>query len=222
MMFLMAPPSTLSTPSPASHRATSGPAWEIATLFPEQGDWTEEEYLSLTDSINRFIELADGVLEFPSMPTLAHQYLLLYILDTLRAFVLPRKLGQVIPAVFRIRVGDKRFREPDIAFLSSANNKRSANRFWSGADLVIEIVSDTPEDRKRDHVDKRADYAAAGIAEYWIIDPQDQTITVYSLAPDNTYPDTPPYRPGQHASSKLLPGFSLDVAATFAAANPQV
>ena len=39
-------------------------AWEVATLYSPQGDWSEEEYLSLTDSTNRLIELADGRLEF--------------------------------------------------------------------------------------------------------------------------------------------------------------
>jgi Uma2 family endonuclease len=207
-------------PSTAHPQATTGPAWELATLFPEQGDWSEAEYLSLTKSTNRFVEMSAGCIEFPSMPSIPNQYILFYIHDLLRVFVLPRRLGLVLAAVFRLRLTDRTFREPDIAFLSASKSHLANEQIWESADLVVEIVSKSPEDRKRDYIDKRADYAAAGIAEYWIIDPQDQTITVYSLASDHTYPDTTPYHPGQHAPSKLLPGFQLDVSATFAAANP--
>ena len=62
-------------------------AWEVATLFPSQGDWGEEAYLSLTDSTNKLIELADGRLEFVSMPTEIHQALVQFLFLSLHAFV---------------------------------------------------------------------------------------------------------------------------------------
>jgi hypothetical protein len=43
--------------------------WELATLFPAQGEWSEEEYLDVTDGTNRRIELVDGRLEFLPIPT---------------------------------------------------------------------------------------------------------------------------------------------------------
>ena len=57
---------------------------------------------------------------------------------------------------------------------------RIHEKFWEGADLVMEVVSD--DDRRRDVVTKRLEYAKAGIAEYWIVDPQQATITVLKLA----------------------------------------
>lgn len=47
--------------------------------------------------------------------------------------------------------------------------------------LVMEVVSGGPQDRKRDLVIKRAEYAAAGIPEYWIVDPESRRITVLTL-----------------------------------------
>ena len=52
-------------------------AWELATLYPAQGDWSEVEYLELTDHSNRRIEFTDGRLEFLPMPTEIHEALLI-------------------------------------------------------------------------------------------------------------------------------------------------
>ena len=56
----------------------------------------------------------------------------------------------------------------------------AVDRFWTGADLVVEVVS--PDDPSRDFVQKRGDYAEAGIPEYWIVEPGTETITVLTLA----------------------------------------
>jgi hypothetical protein len=54
-------------------------AWELATLYPEQGEWSEEAYLELTDHANHRIEFADGRLEFLPMPTEIHEALVQYL-----------------------------------------------------------------------------------------------------------------------------------------------
>lgn len=51
------------------------PAWQIARLFPVQGEWTEESYLSFTESLSQCCELVDGRVEVPEMPTKTHQQL---------------------------------------------------------------------------------------------------------------------------------------------------
>ena len=73
----------------------------------------------------------------------------------------------------------QRFREPDILLLRDAHDPRRQNRFWLGADLVVEVVSE--DDPQRDTIEKVADYAAASIPEYWIVNPLDETITVLAL-----------------------------------------
>ena len=56
------------------------------------------------------------------------------------------------------------FREPDVLLLRDRSDQRRQDRFWLGADLVVEVVG--PDDPDRDLVEKRADYAAAGITVY--------------------------------------------------------
>src|SRR5216684_646925 len=70
--------------------------------------------------------------------------------------------------------------------------------------------------RERDLVTKREEYARAGIGEYWIIDPEQQTITVLGLDGEQ-YRLHGEFALGQRAASAVLPGFEVDVATVFAA-----
>ena len=80
----------------------------------------------------------------------------------------------------------------------------------SKIDLAVEIVSGGAEAHKRDYVDKRIDYAKAGIAEYWIVDPEQSVITVLGLN-GNSYITLGEYGVGQIASGQYWEGFSISV-----------
>lgn len=190
-------------------------AWEVATLFPEQGYWSEEAYLELTDGTNRLIELSDGRLEFLPMPTELHQALVGFLYRALFNFVAEHGLGMVLFAALRVRVGQGKFREPDILFLRKENFHLRANRFWKGADVVMEVVSPDPKDRQRDYEAKLADYAAAGITEYWIVDAERSLVGVYRLE-SGAYLSHGEFGRGEQATSVHLPGFRVDVMALFA------
>ena len=111
-----------------------------------------------------------------------------------------------------MRVRPGKFREPDLLLLLSAADQRRQNRFWLGADLALEVVSE--EKPERDLIEKRGDYAEGRVPEYWIVNPQTETITVLRLAGD-AYEELGIYRRGQAAESALLAGFSVAVAAVF-------
>ena len=72
----------------------------------------------------------------------------------------------------------------------------------------------SPDDPDRDLVEKRADYAEAGIPEYWIVDPRDETITVLALE-GGTYRDLGVFGSGDTARSRVLDGFAADVRSVF-------
>jgi Uma2 family endonuclease len=196
------------------------PVWDIATLYPSQGDWSEEAYLELTDSTNRLIEFTDGRVEFLEMPTEAHHLIMAFLFEALRNFVRERDAGLVLFMGLRVRVRPSMVREPDVVFIAKENYDRRSNRYWSGADLVMEVVSPDDKSRDRDHRQKVEDYAEGKIPEYWIVDPQQQTIEVlkYSDA-DGSYERQGVYRRGNSAASVRLPGFALDVSSVFDAVN---
>jgi Uma2 family endonuclease len=196
---------------PRSSRGT--PTWEIARFYPQQGDWTEEEYFAL--ETNHLIEFDNGVLEFLPMPELVHQLLSGYLYATLNGFVTTRKLGAVLYAPYRVRVRTGKHREPDVLYVPK--DGKLHRRYTEDAKLVIEILSEGAENRDRDLVAKRADYAAAGIPEYWIVDPETKTISVLTLD-GSQYKTHREFGPGQIATSVLLEGFAVDVTDCFDAA----
>ncbi len=193
-------------------------AWEVATLYPEQGQWSEEEYLQLTDRANRRIEYTDGRVEFLTMPDLVHEKLTRFLFLALYQFVDHRKLGEVFSNGIRLRIRPGKVRLPDVIFLHRDHFHALHNRVWDGADLVMEVVSDNPGDRQRDYETKLIDYAEAKVAEYWIIDPERQVVFVHQLA-GNQYSQPCEYGPGQYASCALLEDFGVDVRLLFAAAE---
>jgi Uma2 family endonuclease len=114
------------------------------------------------------------------------------------------------PAPFKLKIPNGRWREPDVCYLLPRNLGRYRTDWWDYADLAIEVVS--PDDPNRDYVTKRADYASAGVPEYWIVDPAEEKITILSL--DNgTYREVGQVRPGGVANSLAVPGFSVDFTA---------
>jgi Uma2 family endonuclease len=179
-------------------------------LGPLQGLWTEEQYLALTDSTNWLMEFTDGMIEVLPMPTDNHQVILLYLYRALYGFIQPRG-GTVLVAPLRLHIRARKYREPDILLVRDARDSRRRNRFWYGADLVVEIVSaDDERNRERDIGVKPADYAEAGVPEYWIVDPEAGQITVLTLA-GATYAEHGRFQRGAQATSVLLAGFAVDV-----------
>ncbi len=195
--------------SPLSQRGT--PTWEMAYEYPLQGDWTESDYLAL--DTNRLVEFTDGVLEFLPMPKPSHARLSRFISDLLRGYVARNSLGEVFWAPFSIRIGPTKLREPDIVYLSQVRIP-TEDIPPIGADLVVEILSDGSQNRHRDLWTKRGEYAAAGIPEYWIVDPASETITVFELS-DSGYKVHGEFEKGTVATSMLLSGFEVNVTACF-------
>jgi Uma2 family endonuclease len=159
------------------------PTWEVAFLFPPQGRWTEDDFWNLERFLegNPRIELSKGCLEVLPVPTEVHQLILLYFYELLRAFTKAHAPGTVLVSGTNVRLKKGNIREPDVVYMKAENARRRHNKYWEGADLVMEVVSPDPKDRERDLKTKLREYARAGIPEYWIIDPQEKVIRVLTL-----------------------------------------
>jgi Uma2 family endonuclease len=168
--------------------------------------WTEDEYLAI--GTNHLVEFDNGRVEFLPMPDELHQWISRFLFRALDRLVEDGKLGETYYSPLPVRLWDVRYREPDIVFLAKGRKRRK--RVPIGADLVVDIVSEGKAQRKRDLEDKRRDYAAAEIPEYWIVDPESETVTVLSLA-DSEYAENGIFGREDIATSKLLPEFSVSV-----------
>src|SRR2546421_6562904 len=97
------------------------PVWKIAEFLPEQGGWTEPQYLRLMTE--RGIEFNDGMIEILPVPTKTHQLIVLLLCDLLRAFVTKAGLGGlVLQAGYRVRIPSRKYREPDVVYMTAEQN----------------------------------------------------------------------------------------------------
>jgi Uma2 family endonuclease len=100
-------------------------------------------------------------------------------------------------------------REPDVLVIAAAHRDRVKAMYLDGpADLALEIVSRESVDR--DYQVKLGEYQAAGVLEYWLIDPLTATATFYQLDAKGWYQAAPPDADDVH-HSRILPGYWLRV-----------
>jgi Uma2 family endonuclease len=135
--------------------------------------WTLEMLHRLPDDGNKY-ELVRGELFVTPAPSEAHEEIAARLTEILIPYVRQHGLGLVFHprAVFRLEGSEV---EPD---LMVRQPKRRGAVDWTEAPLpllIVEILS--PTTRRRDRQQKRAFYMDAGVPEYWMVDPDEQTIT---------------------------------------------
>ncbi|QYO63307.1 Uma2 family endonuclease [Leptolyngbya sp. 7M] len=177
---------------------------------------TFEEYLSYDDGTDNRYEWVDGVLikmptesEFNAWLSLALQ---LYFINA--GLVKPRLTHRYnceieVPV---LKPKQPRNRFPDFVILRPEHiqltQKRLTIRLEMPAPvLVMEVVGPGQTNRDRDYEDKRSQYQARGIPEYWLVDPEQQTVMVLTLV-DGVYQETS-FRNDERIFSSLFPRFAL-------------
>ena len=187
------------------------PTIEIVSLFPKQGHWTEEAYFRLPET-NRIVELSEGRLIITPSPTTQHQRIVLKSSHLLVDHVSLHNLGEVIIAPMDVRLWEGNIRQPDIIFMSNEHLDRTTNKRWGIPDLAVEVTS--PGTKREDRKDKYAEYEKAGIKEYWIIDPDKQTVEVFELK-DRRYAIIGSFRGSDIVTSNALKDFSFKAESIF-------
>ncbi|MGH8569617.1 MAG: Uma2 family endonuclease, partial [Gammaproteobacteria bacterium] len=135
--------------------------------------WTLEELHSLPDDGNKY-ELVRGELFVTPPPTGGHETILARLTRILEPFVRAQKLGLVYHprAVVRFEGSEV---EPDLMVREPPPGPDLVWERWPVPLLVVEVLSDSTRRRDRGH--KRTFYLDVGVAEYWIVDPEQRTIS---------------------------------------------
>ena len=160
--------------------------------------WTLDELHSLPDDGNKH-EVVRGVLFVTPAPTGQHESILAALSAVLTPYVVANKLGLVYHphAVFRFEDSEV---EPDLMVRRPWGH---ANPDWANAplpSLIVEVLS--PATRNRDRKEKRTLYSDARIPEYWILDPEQKTVTVIARNElDRTVRDTLVWSPPEAAEA---------------------
>ncbi|MBN1873199.1 MAG: Uma2 family endonuclease [Anaerolineae bacterium] len=170
--------------------------------------WSPDLYLTLANSENAFVELSDGKVLIYEMPTPQHQGIVGNLYMALRAHVQATHCGKVFVAPLPVQLWRGKFREPDVMFYRSIHLARIGEQFAGPPDWVAEVLSSST--RNIDMLTKTGEYALAGVPEYWLIDPEMQRVTVYTL-PENaeTYHLSAEYNVGEQVRAETLPGFTV-------------
>ncbi|MCD6290192.1 MAG: Uma2 family endonuclease, partial [Anaerolineae bacterium] len=143
-----------------------------------------EEFLASGDE-DTLAEWKEGEVITMSPASDTHQDIVRFLISILSPYVESSGAGIVRPAPFAMRL-EKSIREPDILYVANEHLDRLTPTYLNGAaDLVMEII--LPESVGRDRGEKFYEYEAAGIPEYWLIDPQREVLEAYVLGERDRY-----------------------------------
>jgi Uma2 family endonuclease len=166
---------------------------------------TFEEYLASGDEAS-MSEWVDGEVIEMSPAAERHQEVILFLAQTLGLYVRVNNLGRILIPPFAMKLtADRRGREPDLIFVNQDRVHLIKRTYLDGAaDLAVEIIS--PESIGRDRGEKFVEYEAAGIKEYWLIDPDRESAEFYELGADGLY-RAATVEPAAVYRSKVIEGF---------------
>jgi len=152
---------------------------------PRPTRMTDEEWANLPEDEEG--ELVDGVLVEEEVADWMHESVMIWLAATLHNWARPRG-GLVGGSELKYILRPGRGRKPDISMILPGQKRPPARgALRKPADVLIEIVSPSPRDARRDRFEKFGEYAAFGAKYYWIVDPALRTFEFYELNDQGRY-----------------------------------
>ena len=146
-----------------------------------QGTYTIKDYEMIPDGVR--VELIDGVIYDMSAPSLAHQLIAGYIYKEM--FNFGERSGKkdcmpvIAPYDVQLNKDDRTMVQPDVLVICNREGKDVSRRLYGAPDFVLEVLS--PATKSKDLIIKSGKYAAAGVREYWLVDPESEEVLVYDF-----------------------------------------
>ena len=192
-------------------------AASAALAWLDAGAWTEAAYFALPDT-NHIVELSEGQLLVHEMPNLEHQRIVDELGFAINLLIREHAGGRKFSSPTPIRLWEGKIREPDLVYYAAGREDCYHVQYADPPDLAIEVLS--PSTRRIDREEKAAEYAEAGVMEYWIVDPEGRSIEVLTGAGSEGYTSRRQFGPGDEVTSTVLPGLVVSVATLIPAESP--
>ena len=148
-------------------------------VYPRQGTYTIDDYLALPD--DQRVELIDGVIYDMGAPTSWHQLIAGEIFFELRNYIKSNH-GSCVPFIaptdVQLDIDNRTMVQPDVMVICQ-RDRVNYKRIFGAPDLVIEVLS--PSTKVKDMLIKSAKYHNAGVQEYWMVDPGNETVSVFDF-----------------------------------------
>jgi Uma2 family endonuclease len=136
--------------------------------------YTYADLAAMPDDGRRY-EIVDGVLLVTPAPRLSHQHVVLELAVLLRAHVPPGL--QVVVAPYDVRLAEDTVLQPDVLVASLAD--LTERNLPAAPLLAVEVLS--PSTRRVDMTLKRSRFEEAGVAAYWVVDPDAPRLVAWEL-----------------------------------------
>ncbi|HWF44280.1 MAG TPA: Uma2 family endonuclease [Candidatus Kapabacteria bacterium] len=174
---------------------------------------TVEDYERLPEGAP--YQLIGGELIMSPSPNFLHQRIVTRLVELLSSFARSHKLGEIIAAPMDVYLTNEDVYQPDILFIRQdrVTSIDPNDRIRIAPDLVIEVLS--PSTAYYDFTRKKEIYCQQGVEEYWIVDPEDETIEI--MVKDGTYYRTEALlRKPAMLHSAMFPEFTMKMEEVFA------
>jgi Uma2 family endonuclease len=181
----------------------------METRVAQDKQWTYQRMVEKLPEESRF-EIINGKLyDMSPTPNSQHQRISRELEFLLITFVKNSKLGEVFHAPMDVILDKHNVVQPDILFIANNNSNIITKKCIEGTpDLVVEIIS--PSSYYRDQVEKKELYEKFGVKEYWIIDPANKVIEIFTLKETKYILHAFIAEEGKVASA-LLQGFEVNI-----------
>jgi Uma2 family endonuclease len=128
-------------------------------------------------------EFFDGYVVEDEVPDLSHERVVAWRVFTLMSWGKPRQ-ALVFGSELKFAISEQRGRKPDVSMYAPGVRLERANLVRVPPMLMVEVLTPTPRDMRRDRIDKMAEYAYFGVRSYWIVDHDERSIECYELSKD--------------------------------------
>jgi Uma2 family endonuclease len=148
----------------------------MSSVAAARREWTYRDLVALPDDRLRH-ELIDGEHVVTPSPAIPHQVILWNLTELLAPYLRAKAIGTALAGPVDVKFSPSTVLVPDLVYFTADRFARVVNEKHATAapDLVVEILS--PGTRRRDKGRKRAVYDREGVQEYWIVDPEAQSVT---------------------------------------------
>lgn len=160
-------------------------------------------------------ELVDGWLVEEEVPSYEHELIVAWLIRMLGNWLVPRG-GFVGGSEAKFAVQPSRGRKADVSAYLPGRKPPRRGIVELAPDIMIEVVSPSPRDGRRDRIEKLEDYARFGVRWYWLVDPQLRSLEVLELGHDGRYVHALDATEGVLALVPGCEGLTLDLGALWA------
>jgi Uma2 family endonuclease len=190
----------------------------VEKKIPQPKLLTYQDYVKLTPPDNGNFELLNGQIYFMASPKPSHQRISLHLSYVLAAWVIPNNLGEIFPAPMDVVFTEHDTFQPDLLFITKERiNIIGENKIEGSPDLVVEILSpsnDVNDAERRPMSYKKHIYEITGVKEYWLVNIEKQTLTLYKQVANELRWQTDNQK-NEVLKSEIIQGFELELSKIF-------